>query len=202
MLVWGFFVSTVLLYHGTFTINSLAHRWGKRRYATADNSRNNFWLALLTLGEGWHNNHHHYPVSVKQGFYWWEIDMTYYSLRFMAMLGLVWDLKPVPVKHSESLAWLKEKGLELPMMYKLGYQNNNCVGCVKGGMGYWNAIRVDFPEAFEKTAKLERRLQHAILKDKDGPVYLDELDPNRGNFKRDQPPACGFTCEWEQQELL
>ena len=102
MLVWGFFISTVVLYHGTFTINSLAHRWGKRRYATADNSRNNFWLALLTLGEGWHNNHHHYPVSVKQGFYWWEIDMTYYILRFMATLGLVWDLKPVPVKHRDS----------------------------------------------------------------------------------------------------
>ena len=102
MLVWGFFISTVLLYHGTFTINSLAHRWGTRRYATADNSRNNFWLALLTLGEGWHNNHHHYPVSVRQGFYWWEIDMTYYFLRLMAALGLVWDLKPVPVKVRES----------------------------------------------------------------------------------------------------
>ncbi len=102
MLVWGFFISTVVLYHGTFTINSLAHRWGTRRYATADNSRNNFWLALLTLGEGWHNNHHHYPVSVKQGFYWWEIDMTYYILRLLASLGLVWDLKPVPVKHRES----------------------------------------------------------------------------------------------------
>ncbi len=102
MLVWGFFVSTVALYHGTFTINSLAHRWGQRRYATADNSRNNFWLALLTLGEGWHNNHHHYPVSVKQGFYWWEIDMTYYALRVMAALGLVWELKPVPLKYRES----------------------------------------------------------------------------------------------------
>jgi len=102
MLVWGFFISTVVLYHGTFTINSLAHRWGKRRYATADNSRNSFWLALLTMGEGWHNNHHHYPVSVKQGFYWWEIDMTYYILRAMAALGLVWDLKPVPVARRES----------------------------------------------------------------------------------------------------
>ena len=102
MLVWGFFISTVVLYHGTFTINSLAHRWGQRRYATADNSRNNFWLALLTLGEGWHNNHHHYPVSVKQGFYWWEIDMTYYFLRAMAALGLVWDLKPVPLERRES----------------------------------------------------------------------------------------------------
>jgi len=102
LLVWGFFISTVVLYHGTFTINSLAHRWGQRRYATADNSRNSFWLALLTLGEGWHNNHHHYPVSVKQGFYWWEIDMTYYFLRLMAALGLVWDLKPVPVHRRES----------------------------------------------------------------------------------------------------
>jgi len=102
MLVWGFFVSTVLLYHGTFTINSLGHRWGKRRYATQDNSRNNFWLALLTLGEGWHNNHHHYPVSVKQGFYWWEIDITYYLLRSMAAMGLIWDLKPVPRNIRES----------------------------------------------------------------------------------------------------
>lgn len=102
MLVWGFFVSTVALYHGTFTINSLAHRWGRRRYATEDNSRNNFWLALLTLGEGWHNNHHHYPVSAKQGFFWWEIDITYYLLRVMSSLGLVWDLKPVPVHQRES----------------------------------------------------------------------------------------------------
>ena len=101
MLVWGFFISTVALYHGTFTINSLAHRWGRRRYATADNSRNNFWLALLTLGEGWHNNHHHYPASAKQGFYWWEIDPTYYLLRAMSALGLVWDLKPVPVERRE-----------------------------------------------------------------------------------------------------
>lgn len=102
MLVWGFFISTVALYHGTFTINSLAHRWGKRRYATTDNSRNNFWLALITLGEGWHNNHHHYPVSAKQGFYWWEIDLTYYGLRAMAVLGLVWDLKPVSAERRES----------------------------------------------------------------------------------------------------
>jgi stearoyl-CoA desaturase (delta-9 desaturase) len=102
MLVWGFCVSTVALYHGTFTINSLAHHWGKRRYATEDNSRNNFWLALLTLGEGWHNNHHHYPASAKQGFFWWEIDMTYYLLRVMSALGLVWDLKPVPVDRRDA----------------------------------------------------------------------------------------------------
>ena len=81
MLVWGFFVSTVACYHGTYTINSLCHVWGRRRYATSDDSRNNWLLALITLGEGWHNNHHHYPASARQGFYWWEIDVTYYVLR-------------------------------------------------------------------------------------------------------------------------
>ncbi len=97
MLVWGFFISTVACYHATYTINSLSHRFGRQRYRTGDDSRNNPWLALLTLGEGWHNNHHHYPVSVRQGFFWWEVDITYYLLRFLALLGVIWDLKPVPV---------------------------------------------------------------------------------------------------------
>ena len=96
MLVWGFFVSTVCLYHATFTINSLAHGWGARRFATGDDSRNNWILALLTLGEGWHNNHHHYPASARQGFYWWELDLTYYGLVALKWLGLIWDLRPVP----------------------------------------------------------------------------------------------------------
>ena len=96
LVVWGFCISTVALYHATFTINSLAHRMGRRRYATRDDSRNNLWLALLTFGEGWHNNHHHYPASARQGFYWWEIDLTYYGLRALAALDLIWDLKPVP----------------------------------------------------------------------------------------------------------
>ena len=96
LLVWGFFVSTVLLFHVTVTINSLAHRWGTRRYATNDDSRNNWLLALLTFGEGWHNNHHHYPGSARQGFVWWEYDLTFYGLRLMALLGLVHDLKTVP----------------------------------------------------------------------------------------------------------
>lgn len=98
LLIWGFFISTVVLHHVTFTVNSLAHRFGRRRYATSDDSRNNWLLALLTFGEGWHNNHHHFPGSVRQGFYWWEIDMTYYLLRAMAALGLVWDLKAVPAR--------------------------------------------------------------------------------------------------------
>jgi len=98
LLIWGFFISTALLFHATAAINSLAHVFGRRRFAVADNSRNNFWLALLTLGEGWHNNHHRWPTSVRQGFLWWEIDLTYYGLRLMKSLGLIWDLKSVPAK--------------------------------------------------------------------------------------------------------
>ena len=97
-LYWGFFVSTVLLWHGTFTINSLTHVWGRVRYKTTDESRNNLILALVTMGEGWHNNHHYYQRSVNQGFFWWEIDPTYYVLRALSVLGIVWDLHKPP-KH-------------------------------------------------------------------------------------------------------
>ncbi|HVB84555.1 MAG TPA: acyl-CoA desaturase [Rhodanobacteraceae bacterium] len=96
LLIWGFFVSTVVLFHVTVTINSLAHRYGTRRFDTRDNSRNNALLALLTFGEGWHNNHHHFPGAARQGFRWWEVDFTYYGLRGLAALGLIWDLKPIP----------------------------------------------------------------------------------------------------------
>jgi stearoyl-CoA desaturase (delta-9 desaturase) len=91
-LVWAFLVSTVLLWHGTFTINSLTHIFGSRRYVTTDNSRNNPVLALITLGEGWHNNHHYYQRSVRQGFFWWEVDLSFYVLRAMSLVGVVWDL--------------------------------------------------------------------------------------------------------------
>lgn len=96
LVVWGFFISTMVLFHATCCINSLAHTLGSRRYETKDESRNNFWLALITLGEGWHNNHHRYPGAARQGFYWWEIDITYYGLRLLAACGLIWDLRPVP----------------------------------------------------------------------------------------------------------
>ena len=96
LLVWGFFVSTVVLFHVTVTINSLAHRFGSRRFATRDNSRNNWLLAILTFGEGWHNNHHYFPGSARQGFRWWEVDLTFYLLRAMAVFGLVRQLKAVP----------------------------------------------------------------------------------------------------------
>jgi stearoyl-CoA desaturase (delta-9 desaturase) len=94
--VWGGLVSTVLLWHGTFTINSLAHLFGRRRYATPDNSRNSLILALITGGEGWHNNHHRYRSSARQGFFWYEIDMTFLVLRLLEGLGIVWDVKEPP----------------------------------------------------------------------------------------------------------
>lgn len=97
-------------------------------------------------------------------------------------------------KH-ECLRLIHKSGIKLPIMYELGYQNNNCIGCVKGGMGYWNKIRVDFPLQFKRMAQTERDLGFTVNKDKSGPVYLDELDPGRGNFKEDMPTDCGFTCE-------
>jgi stearoyl-CoA desaturase (delta-9 desaturase) len=99
-LFWGFFLSTTVLWHSTYTINSLSHVFGKRRFETDDTSKNNWALALLTLGEGWHNNHHHYMASCRQGFRWWEVDVTYYALRGLAALGLVWDVREPP-------AWMK-----------------------------------------------------------------------------------------------
>lgn len=99
MLVWGYAVSTAMLYHMTFTVNSLAHVWGKRRYATRDDSRNNWLIAVATLGEGWHNNHHHFPGAARQGFFWWEIDLTYYGLKVLAACRVIWDLKPVPLSR-------------------------------------------------------------------------------------------------------
>ena len=97
-LIWGFFVSTTLLWHGTFTINSLSHIFGKRRYATTDDSKNNWLLALVTMGEGWHNNHHHYQRSCRQGFFWWELDLTFYVLKALSLVGVVWDVQVPPAK--------------------------------------------------------------------------------------------------------
>ena len=95
-LVVGFFVSTVLLFHGTFTINSLSHVFGKQPYVTGDDSRNNLFLAIITLGEGWHNNHHHFPSATPQGFHWWQIDITYYILKALSIFRIVWDLRLPP----------------------------------------------------------------------------------------------------------
>ena len=99
-LVWGFAISTVLLWHGTFCINSLTHVWGTRRFETGDQSRNNLVLALITLGEGWHNNHHHYQASCRAGIRWWEVDPTFYALKVLSWLRVVRDLRPFPLPAS------------------------------------------------------------------------------------------------------
>jgi len=96
MVVWGFFISTVLLFHTTQWVNSASHLVRRKRFANTDTSRNSLVIALLTMGEGWHNNHHYYPASVRQGFYWWQIDMTYYVLWMMERLGIIWNLNAVP----------------------------------------------------------------------------------------------------------
>ena len=106
----GFFLSTIITYHGTFSINSIMHKFGKQRYESGDESKNSLWLALLTLGEGWHNNHHYYEVAARQGFFWWEIDITYYGLKVLSWLGLIHDLKGVPnhIKYSKNKQHAKE----------------------------------------------------------------------------------------------
>ncbi|MFW5845526.1 MAG: acyl-CoA desaturase [Planctomycetota bacterium] len=103
-LLIGFCLSTVCCWHATFCINSLAHCWGSRRYATADASRNNALLALLTFGEGWHNNHHYAPGAARQGFFWWEIDCTWYCLRLLAACGLISELRPPPARVNAEAA--------------------------------------------------------------------------------------------------
>jgi len=98
LVVWGFCISTVFVYHATFSVNSLAHILGSRRFDTPDDSRNNWFIALITLGEGWHNNHHHFPGAARQGLRWWELDLTWLGLRLLASCGIIWGLKPVPVQ--------------------------------------------------------------------------------------------------------
>jgi stearoyl-CoA desaturase (delta-9 desaturase) len=107
--VWGALVSTVMLYHGTFFINSLAHIIGKKRFQTKDESKNSLILALITLGEGWHNNHHRFPGSERQGFYWWEIDISHYILWTLSKFGIVWDLRSPPARIYEEARLLKNK---------------------------------------------------------------------------------------------
>jgi stearoyl-CoA desaturase (delta-9 desaturase) len=97
--MWGFVVSTVMLFHGTFAINSIAHVWGTRRFDTPDHSRNNFLLALITLGEGWHNNHHQFMYACRQGLRWWEIDITYYVLRTLQALRIVKHIRAVRLPY-------------------------------------------------------------------------------------------------------
>ena len=96
VMMWAVFLRTVLGLHSTWFVNSATHMWGSRRFLTTDTSTNSFWVAMLTFGEGWHNNHHKYPGAARQGFFWWEIDITYYGLLLLARLRIIRDLRPVP----------------------------------------------------------------------------------------------------------
>jgi len=96
LLLYGFVLSTVVAYHCTFAVNSVAHRFGRRRFETDDDSRNNWLVALFTLGEGWHNNHHDYPAAERHGLFWWEVDVTHYALAFLAWSGIVWNVRTRP----------------------------------------------------------------------------------------------------------
>ncbi len=111
-LVVGFFLSTVFLFHGTFTINSLSHVIGNQPYDTGDSSRNNLFLAIITLGEGWHNNHHHFPSATPQGFHWWQIDVTYYILKVLSVFRVVWDLRLPPVHVIQGISKLSVSAIE------------------------------------------------------------------------------------------
>ena len=119
--LWGGLISTVLLWHGTFTINSLSHVFGKRRYLTTDTSRNNFLLALITCGEGWHNNHHYHQNTANQGWFWWEVDLSYYVLRAFKAVGLVWKLKhPEDQTRYVHLKYTAEQRRELELQSVFG----------------------------------------------------------------------------------
>lgn len=112
-LLWGYFISTAILYHGTFTINSLTHVYGSKRYQTGDESRNNFLLSLVTLGEGWHNNHHFYQSTANQGWFWYELDITYMVLKALSWMGVVWDLRTPPDKIKYAHLAVKPRDAEV-----------------------------------------------------------------------------------------
>jgi hypothetical protein len=102
---------------------------------------------------------------------------------------------------ADCLGMVKARGIELPVMYRLGFANNNCVGCVKGGMGYWNQIRRHFPDRFERMAKLERDIGYSLLSDTSGPVWLDELDPDRGDYQTEPDIECSLLCAAAEREI-
>ena len=173
-LVVGFFLSTVLLFHGTFTINSLSHVIGKQPYATGDNSRNNLFLAIITLGEGWHNNHHHFPSATPQGFHWWQIDVTYYILKTLSIFRIVWDLRLPPVhivegKRKLSLNTIESSAQQLAASFSIEH------------------IGTTVLKAWTHTPKLEELRNRARIGQSEVEAFLKEMKilelPTIGNLK-------------------
>jgi len=133
-LLIGFFLSTIVLWHATFTVNSLAHVFGRRRYATEDTSRNSVLIALLTMGEGWHNNHHYFQASARQGFFWWEIDASYYILRVFSWFGIVRDLR-VPPKHVLAANRIKDGSFDIGMFKNHWTKASRAVHAAQSSIG-------------------------------------------------------------------
>ena len=173
-LVVGFIISTVLLYHGTFSINSLSHIYGKQDYVTGDNSRNNFILAIITLGEGWHNNHHHFPSAAPQGFRWWQIDITYYILRLLSLFRIVWDLRLPPAhvvegKRRMSLTTVENAAQQLAASFSIEHISKTIL------------------QIWENTPKLEELRRRARIDQTEVEAFLKEMKilelPIIGNIK-------------------
>ena len=161
-LVVGFFLSTVLLFHGTFTINSLSHVFGKQPYVTGDSSRNNLFLAMITLGEGWHNNHHHFPSATPQGFYWWQIDVTYYVLKVLSIFRVVWDLRLPPAHVIKGT-----RKLSVPVVEKAAQQLATSFSIEQIGSSLL--------KAWEQTPKLQELRKRARIGQAEVEKLLSEL---------------------------
>jgi len=171
LLVWGFFISTTVLFHGTASINSFTHLWGNRRFNTTDDSRNSFILALITLGEGWHNNHHRYQSSTRNGFYWWEIDPTYYGLKLLSWTGFIWGLKPVPKSIYEEAAQNAHRDTLTRFSLSSVQQEINTLRRVVPTAAAIAIATVNSPEA---AAQFKKADGPAIHKDVSGPVVGDQ----------------------------
>jgi stearoyl-CoA desaturase (delta-9 desaturase) len=161
-LIVGFFLSTVLLFHGTFTINSLSHVYGKQPYVTGDHSRNNIFLAIITLGEGWHNNHHHFPSATPQGFYWWQIDVTYYILKVLSIFRIVWDLRMPPAHVVEG-----KRKLSFAVVEKAAQQLAGSFSAEQIGKSLLNA--------WSHTSKLEELRKRSRMGQTEVEKFLREL---------------------------
>lgn len=156
--VVGFCLSTVLCWHGTYMINSLTHLFGRRRYVTTDTSRNSLILALITMGEGWHNNHHYYQSTANQGFFWWEIDMSYYVLKVLSWFGLVWDLRKPP-EHILNGNRIRDGHTDIGMFKANWARAAHYLQTAKQGAGEWQeARRRAVDELIENTTQSAQRI--------------------------------------------
>ena len=174
-LIVGFFLSTVLLFHGTFTINSLSHVFGSQPYVTGDHSRNNLLLAIITLGEGWHNNHHHFPSATPQGFHWWQIDVTYYILKVLSIFRIVWDLRLPPAHVVEG-----KRKLPFAVVEKAAQQLAGSFSVEQTGKALLNA--------WSHTPKLEELRERARIGQAEVEKFLREVKipelPAQGDLKQ------------------